>query len=217
MFWDEQYRKKGRVWGDRPSELAKVAFQYLQGHMPNQELNILDIGCGYGRDALYLSKNANWRILGIDVSEEAVGIASRTALESGTENVEFEHQDFRELQGGECDIILSSNVYQILRTDERKEFRETIARILNPSGLLFFSTLSARDPEHSGKGTPLTGEPNSYQDVVYLHLCTREELGKDFYFLKIEELYEHRYDEPRVTGEIHHHISWILIGQKQGI
>ncbi|MBL7118967.1 class I SAM-dependent methyltransferase [Candidatus Bathyarchaeota archaeon] len=48
--------------------MAKVAFQYLQGHMPNQELNILDIGCGYGRDALYLSKNPDWRILGIDVS-----------------------------------------------------------------------------------------------------------------------------------------------------
>ncbi|MBL7118966.1 hypothetical protein ISS96_03030 [Candidatus Bathyarchaeota archaeon] len=55
--------------------------------------------------------------------------------------------------------MLSSNVYQILRTDERKEFRETIARKSNPNGLLFLSTLSARDPEHSGKGTPSTGNP----------------------------------------------------------
>ena len=30
---------------------------------------------------------------------------------------------------------------------------------------------------------------------------------------KIKELYEHEYYEPRVTGETHHHVSWILIGE----
>ncbi len=217
MFWNEQYGKKGRVWGNEPSELAKAASQYLREHMPNRELAILDIGCGYGRDALFLSNNPCWRVLGIDVAEEAVGIASKTALESGKGNVEFEHRDFRELEGDKYDIVLSSNVYQILGTDDRRGLRETVARTLNPNGLLFLSTLSARDPEHSGKGNPIRGEPNSYQDVVYIHLCTKDELEKDFGFLRIRELYEHRYDEPRVTGEIHRHISWILIGEKPDI
>ena len=84
---------------------------------------------------------------------------------------------------------------------------------LKPGGLLFLSTLSVRDPEHYGKGSPVPGEPNSFVDKVYLHLFAREELMHDFGFLEIKELYEHEYAEPRATGEAHHHILWILNGE----
>jgi len=87
--------------------------------------------------------------------------------------------------------------------------------VLKPNGLLFLSTLSTRDPEHSEKGTPISGEINSFVDNVYLHLCERSELEEDFSFLKIEELYEHEYFEPRATGETHHHISWILVSRNK--
>jgi len=49
-----------------------------------------------------------------------------------------------------------------------------------------------------------------------LDFCTRNELGNEFNFLKIKELYEHEYYEPHSTGEVHHHISWILIGESAG-
>ena len=53
-------------------------------------------------------------------------------------------------------------------------------------------------------------------DKVYLHFCTRNELGNEFYFLEIKELCEHEYYEPHFTGEVHHHISWIQIGKSAG-
>ena len=101
----------------------------------------------------------------------------------------------------------------MLRRSEREELRRTVMKVIKPNGLLFLSTLSISDPEHYGKGVPIPKESNSFQDRVYLHFCTREELVEDFAFLSIRELYEHEYYEPRATGETHHHISWILIGE----
>jgi len=45
-------------------------------------------------------------------------------------------------------------------------------------------------------------------------LCERSKLEEDFSSFKIKELSEHEYFEPRATGETHHHISWILVGEQ---
>lgn len=217
MYWDKEYESYERVWGEGPSELAKAAVRYLREHQPNTDvLNILDIGCGYGRDAFYFSDNCSCSILGIDISEKAIGIASKAVLKGQKGDVRFQCCDFTELNEGKYDIVVVSNLYQVLKKDEREVLRKAAMTTLKPNGLLFLSTLSVRDPEHSGKGIPVPGEANSFIDKRYVHLCTREELVDDFAFLRIKELYEHDYYEPRATGEVHHHISWILIGEHAG-
>lgn len=213
MYWDRQYREKRHLWGSEPNELAKIASRYFGEHMPNQQLNILDVGCGYGRDAIFLSGNHNFIVRGIDVSSEALAIASEAVPESQKKRVKFWQSDFRELDERRYDVVFSSNLYQLLREHERREFVKAVLRSLKPSGLLFLSTLSASDPEHRGKGIRIADEPNSFQDVVYLHLCTRDELQSDFVALDIRKLFEHEFQEPRANGETHHHISWILIGE----
>lgn len=215
MLWDNEYKSNKRVWGEGPSELAIAAVRYLQKYKSHNEmLNILDIGCGYGRDAFYFWDKLGCRILGIDSSKKAIDIASNTILEAQRKDVKFHCCNFMELEQGSYDIVFISNLYHLFKQDKRKELRNAILRTLKQDGILFLSTLSVSDPEHSGKGIPVSGESNSFQDRVYLHLCTREELLEDFAFLDIEKLYEHEYYEPRATGEIHHHISWILIGQR---
>ena len=214
MYWDNEYKSKERLWGTTPSELAKAVVAYVQKNMHNDDsVSLLDIGCGYGRDAFYYAENLACIILGIDVSEKAIEIASETALMTQEKNVEFRIHNFVELEDNKYDIISASNLYQLLRPGEREQLRDAVSFLLKPDGLLFLSTLSVNDPEHKGKGSPIPGEPGSYQDKVYLHLCTKAELMEDFGFLDIKELYEHEYDEPRATGEVHHHISWILIAE----
>ena len=213
MFWDEQYKEKKYLWGKEPSELAKVASQYLQEHMARRKLSVLDIGCGYGRDAFFLSKKHNCTVLGIDNSGEAIDIASKAVPESLRRQIEFRQCDFKEFYGDRCDIVFSSSLYQLLKEDDRREFVKTVLRGLQPKGILFLSTLSENDPEHGEKAIPIPGEINSYQDVVYLHLCARDELQQDFAALRVRELFEHEFYEPRVTGETHHHISWILVAE----
>ena len=198
--------------------MALAAVDYLRRHNLNDSvLSMLDIGSGYGRDAFYYADNLDGRIMAIDVSEEAIRLASDMAREKQAENVKFQRADFAELAEGRYDVVSASNLYQLLRKDERKSLREAVVRTLKPAGLSFLSTLSVNDPEHHGKGAPIPGEANSFsfQHKVYLHFCTEEELIEDFAFLNIKELYEHEYDEPRATGEVHHHISWILVGERR--
>jgi 2-polyprenyl-3-methyl-5-hydroxy-6-metoxy-1,4-benzoquinol methylase len=218
MHWNREYSTHRSLWGNNPSELAIVAVEYLKKSGVNSAaLNILDIGCGYGRDAFHYTEYLRCAVSGIDKSERAIELAVRTADETKNRNVAFKMKDFSDLGDEKYDIVTASNLYQLLRETERKNLVEAIAKTLKPGGLLFLSTLSIDDPEHARKGEPIPGDLNSFQDKVYLHLCTKDELMTEFAFLNILELYEHEYDEPRATGEVHHHISWILIGKNDGV
>ncbi len=215
MFWEKKFKDGGFLWGEGPSELGKITVNYIKAQRLDQkELNILDIGCGYGRDAFFLSKNINCKVTGVDSSKEAIKLANDTLLNDNQDKIEFKCSNFKDLEE-KCDIVLSANFYQILKKKERNEFIEKMNTILKPGGLLFLSTLSVNDPEHSGKGTPVSGEPNSYKMGTYVHLCDENELKRDFSFLNIQELYELEFLEPRASGKTHHHKSWILIGKKR--
>lgn len=42
MYWDNEYRRNKRVWGEGPSELAITAVRYLQKcNLKNERLGIL--------------------------------------------------------------------------------------------------------------------------------------------------------------------------------
>jgi SAM-dependent methyltransferase len=216
VSWDNDYQSYKHVWGDIPSELASFAVDYLQQALPHMKgVSILDIGCGYGRDALYLSQHIDCKILGIDSSKEAIEMALHNLSGNTTGNIEFRCYSFTRLglSGDKYDIVFMSNLYQLLKSPQRIELQEVVKGVLRPGGLLFLSTLSLNDPEHRGRGAPIAGEVNSYMDGKYLHFCTREELESDFSYLDIKKLIEHEYYEPRANGETHHHISWLLAGE----
>lgn len=217
MSWNRDYEESGRIWGEKPGVLADAAVGYLKKNRSDTEsLHLLDIGCGYGRDAFYLSDNIKCSVLGIDVADKAIAIAMAEVLKTKRHNIRFQSVDFASLGEDKYDIVFASNVYQILHLHERESFRSTVQKALRPEGLLFLATLSTNDPEHYGKGERIAGEENSFKEEKYLHFCTREELMKDFGFLSIKELYEQTYAEPRSNGQTHHHVSWILIAELQG-
>jgi SAM-dependent methyltransferase len=215
MGWNKTYSNNNKVWGDRPSELALLAFNFLQQSTQfrkRKDIFILDMGCGYGRDAVFLAHNLPCHILGVDNSEQGIALARESLPEDLEKRIELLCYDFSRVSD-KYDVIMASNLYQVLRPAERAKFRETIMRCLKIDGLLFLSTLSVRDPQHYGQGMPVIDEANSFEGEKYVHLCTREELDKDFDFLNLSALYEREYEEPRSTGDPHHHISWLMIGK----
>lgn len=217
LFWDKEYENYLRIWGDRPSELAIITVKYLQSHrLDDRFLRIVDIGCGYGRDCLYLVKHLNCCVFGIDTSQNAIEILKNSIVEPYRKAIRFKCCDFMDLDHYKYNIVFASNLYQILQREQRAEIRKKIANLLKPEGLLFLNNLSTNDPEEYGKGEPCPDEHHSFTNNKYLHFCTREELEADFQFLSTKELYEHEYDEPRVQGKSHHHISWILIAEHGG-
>ena len=214
MTWDKTYRNENKVWGESPSILAVFAYTFLAQStrfQKNQDLFILDIGCGYGRDAFFLAQNLPCHVLGVDNSEKAIEMAQKSLPRDLKKKVELLCYDFKQVND-RYDIILASNLYQVLKPNEREQLRETMRRCLNGKSLLFLSTLSLRDPHHSGKGTPVENDPHSFMQEKYIHLSTREDMEKDFDFLNINALFEREYNEPHSSGGDHQHISWILVG-----
>jgi len=211
MEWDKHYRQKQRIWGDGPSELAAIAAGYLQSvEQQPAHWNILDVGCGYGRDAFHLARQLDSAVLGIDISSEAIRLAQEGCQR---ENVTFRCCELEEVAAGAHDVILVSNLYHLLRREAREVLVQAIERALGPDGWLFLNTLSPRDPQHYGQGTPVPDDPGAFENGLYMKFCTRDELTSAFDFVEIEELYAHAYTEHLASGDVHHHVSWILIGR----
>ena len=206
-------------------------------------LTLLDLGCGYGRDDVALWRSLGLAIVGLDGAARAIEMAraalpagaridyrcadfvDAARADSGLweDPVDVPSDGLaKTLSRGpgsvrtartRFDVVYSSNVYQLLGPPARAAFRAAVCDLLAPGGLFFMSTLSADDPQHAGQGRPVPGEPDSFVERRYLHLCRREELAADFDFLALERLDKLAYVEERPGGEPHHHVSWLLVGR----
>ncbi len=214
MSWDAEYHKYKQIWGERPSELALEAAKRLVRHK-GRPLRVLVIGCGYGRDSIYVAKSLGFRVLGVDVSEKAIEMARENSLKAEATKAEFKLADFRDLRSY-FDVVLVSNLYHLLPPEGRRDLAENVARLLGPDGVLYLNAISVNDGEHYGVGTPVPGEENTWVDGKYLHLSTEEELRREFFSLKIRELYEHEYEEPHPGARTHYHKAWMLVAEKAG-
>jgi 2-polyprenyl-3-methyl-5-hydroxy-6-metoxy-1,4-benzoquinol methylase len=217
LHWDRRYAADERIWGDGPSELARLAVARLRPYA-SPELSILDVGCAYGRDSRYLAAELGCRVLGLDPSPAAVA-AARKARSPGLE-VEYVAGDLGSLasdpdHAGPYDVVFVCNVYHLLGPIGRREFAAALAAAARPGGLLFLSTLSPRDPQHYAVGEPVSGEERSWVDRVYLHFVTAEELTRDFAAFDVLDLEERSYDEAQANGQVHHHASWFLEGRRR--
>jgi len=64
---------------NKPSPLANIAVNYIKNHsLDDGAIDIIDIGCGHGRDLFFFSENLNYNgMIGIDISEEAISKAQK--------------------------------------------------------------------------------------------------------------------------------------------
>ena len=176
-YWDSQYLAGGELWGEAPSELVAAAVERLRRlGAAAAELTLLDLGCGYGRDDVALWRALGLAIVGVDGAARGIEMA-RAALPAGA-RIEYGCADFVDSaraddllwQGDDgargakarFDVVYASNVYQLLDPPARAAFRAAVRDLLAPGGLFFMSTLSARDPQHAGRGRPVPGEPDSF-------------------------------------------------------
>ena len=215
MDWNAEYEKKGRIWGDAPSELACETVKYLTRHSAGiQDATLVDIGCGYGRDSFYLSDQLNVHVIGIDRAASGLALASKHLKDP---EVSFICCDFKEMAETQAfDVLFASNLYHTMTPPDRLALRDKAARLLKPGGYFFLNALSVNDKEEYGKGDIVEGESHSFVKGKYSHFFTQDELKRDFGSFLVQELYELEYEEFRNEGRNHHHVSWIVIVRKAG-
>lgn len=121
-------------------KLINRVFSYLK----KKEITVLDLGCGVGAIDFYLAKKGH-KILGVDISEEAVSIANAYKDFANIKSANFEVNDVTSYTAKKnFDFVICSEVIEHVK-DEHK-LLTTIYNSLKKNGYLLLTTPSINAP-----------------------------------------------------------------------
>ena len=162
--------------------------------LPSEALNdVLELGCGIGAVAAFLSETYNMKVWGTDYDHEQIQIARKRHPEN--ENLIYQLEDAAHLsfQEARFDLVISQNVFPHL--SNWKTAVTEVARVLRPGG--FFLWLDLTFPKWVAK---------LFQPVVKNHslYCIA-----DVKYVFEKQGFQQRFHERRIHGPFfQHQVIW---------
>ncbi len=125
--------------------------QLLRGNIA-PGMSVLDAGCGYGRNLMYLLR-AGYRCFGVDMNHEAIdevrGLAAQLAPELPAGYFRVEPIEKMSFADGAMDVVLLNAVLHFAADDAQfLALLRSAWRVLKQDGLLFCRTASTIGMEH---------------------------------------------------------------------
>jgi SAM-dependent methyltransferase len=115
----------------------------------------LDLGCGYGRAAIYMASRG-WQVDAVDFIPEAIEVASRRAIKAGVD-VKFHVAEVTKLDflNGPYDFALDVGCGHSMDEFKLRQYRDQLHRLLRPGGIfLLFARLSDGERSEDESSTP---------------------------------------------------------------
>lgn len=113
--------------------------------MLQPDLEVLDIGCGWGGLALYLAETAGVKVTGLTLSKEQLSVARERARRRGLEDrVSFHLRDYRE-QTGTFDRIVSVGMFEHVGVSHYGAYFGAVNRLLSDRGVALIHTIGRSD------------------------------------------------------------------------
>ena len=110
----------------------------------NEDMSVLDIGCGWGGMALQIAKDTGANVKGITLSENQLATAQRRAQEEGlNEKVTFALQDYRN-ENNQYDRIVSIGMFEHVGLKYFPIFFSKTHDILKDSGIFLLHTIGQK-------------------------------------------------------------------------
>lgn len=81
--YQHRYEKSGYYWGKQPSESCRNLLRFITSP-PERPLQLLDIGCGEGQNAVHFAVNG-FEVTGVDISPAGLEKMTPLAAEHGVE------------------------------------------------------------------------------------------------------------------------------------
>ncbi len=127
-------------------EVWKYVEQVLEA-AENKVLNILELNCGTGEDALFLAKRGH-QVLATDISSGMVGVTAKKIKKAGLEALvntkTLRIQQLQQLSNQKFDLIFSNfGGLNCLSADELATMASTLPTLLNPNGRLIAVVMSS--------------------------------------------------------------------------
>lgn len=129
--YDKRYDTADYYWGTAPNSLC---YEIMKLRPPVQPLKVLDIGCGEGKDAVFLARNG-YIVTAFDLSEAGIEKGKKLAEKCNT-YVNFFKADITDFRVTEYyDIIFSSGVFHFIKPEIRKEIATNLKDYTNKGGI----------------------------------------------------------------------------------
>ena len=129
--YEEKYRCENYYWGITPNHLC---YEILKLRPPIKPYRVLDIGCGEGKDAIFLARNG-YRVTAFDIAESGLEKARKLA-ELNHVSVDFFKADINTYRPStEFDIVFSSGVFHYIEQKERKPLIDRLKECTTLQGI----------------------------------------------------------------------------------
>lgn len=171
-FWDKEYANEGgnlKLSDDASDDFEKFT-RWLSRQKETLKLNgatnVIDVGCGNGRNLIYLARNFNCRGYGFDISGAAIAQAKKLASDF---QLKFEVRSLADpikLPDSTQHLALDMMASHFLDEKGRNKLREEIYRVLKPGGWLFMKTFLRDEDLHTAR---LLREFPATEDGSYIH------------------------------------------------
>ena len=174
--YDERYDRPGYYWGKNPSQMC---YRILQILSPDRPLKLLDIGCGEGRNAVFLARNG-YQVTAFDTSPKGVEKTKQLAADAGVSVETFvaDINDFRLTTP--FDVLFSTGVLQYVLPGRRDDLFANYRQWTNPGGVNAFSVFvrkpfvtEAPDSEKDAHGW-ISGELLTHYRDWRVEFCLEE-------------------------------------------
>jgi len=179
-YWNEYYQKHGTDEGiSKSSSFAKFC---LEGFFTEKNLNIIELGSGNGRDAIFFAHHQH-SVVAIDQSTTAIDIEKRKLdIEIGQylkpRALDFVKEDYS--QYGKIDVFYSRfTIHSITKNDENL-LLPNVYKSLSNDGLFCIEVRTTKDP--------LFGVGQSCGDNVYITDHKRRFIDSDDFLKNVLSL-----------------------------
>jgi tellurite methyltransferase len=198
-YYEHQYRQEEYYWGVEPNDLC---LKLLKRMPPTKPWKLLDIGCGEGKDAVFLAR-CGYDVSAFDISATGLKKAGRLAAQAKVqiETVRADIWDFR--LDTDYDILYSSGVLHYIRPDLRDEIMANYQAHLNPNGLAVLQVFVDK---------PFIDEPPEKEENSFL--WKSGQLLTYFHDWYIEDFSEYVFDCDS-SGIAHQHAVNIMVARKK--
>jgi len=170
-FWDSEYKNAGhlKLSTEQSEDLEKFTrfvIRRNRGDILGVGQSVLDVGCGNGRNLVFLSSNFSLLGIGYDISKEAINQAKQASANLPITYTARSISGPLEVPDNSQSLVLDMMTSHFLNEKERLTLRDEIYLVLMPGGFLFMKTFLADGDLHTRR---LLREFPSKEENTYIH------------------------------------------------
>jgi len=202
IYWDNYYQKHGK---DKSiSKHSSFAQFCLDNFFSDKSLNVLELGSGNGRDAIFLASHKH-KVIAIDQSTAAIDIEKQSLDSEFSKYLEPKALDFIKenyTQYEDIDAFYSRFTIHSITKEDETLLLPNVYNALNCNGLFCIEVRTTKDPlfgvgEPCGENTFITD--NHKRRFIDSKVFRRQvsDLGfKELYFIEQDNLSIYKHDNP---------------------